>query len=118
MAPCEKKAPVTGHRHPRPYGRLFFTVACGQQHRFTLRLLGQYAAPWINDGRVSVSLARPRMDPALCRRQHVTLGFDGTRADQNVPVRSPVTAVNADGAVISSAPASRSAVYSSGKRRS
>ena len=55
-------------------------------------------------------LPAPWVDATLSGRQQVALGLDGTGADQHCQCAAPVTAVNADGAVISSAPASRSAV--------
>jgi len=77
---------VVDHRHARPYRRLFTAVAFGQQHRFALILLRQYAPPGVDNRRVAISLPWPRMHPALGGRQQITLGLDGPCANQHIPM--------------------------------
>jgi hypothetical protein len=61
----------------------------------------------------------PGCMPPWAAASMIALGFDGPGADQHMSqCAAPVTAVKAEGAVISSAPAARSSLYSSGKRRS
>ncbi|MNP25534.1 hypothetical protein D3C76_1183470 [compost metagenome] len=79
---------MTGHRHPRPDGRLFAAIAFGQQHGLALILLCQYPPPGVDNGRVPPGFPRPRMRSTLGGREHITLGFDGSRTNQHIPVCS------------------------------
>src|SRR5476649_2634365 len=81
-----EKAPVTGHRHPRPDGRLFAAIAFGQQHGLALILLRQHAPPWVDDGGMSISLSRSRMGTTLGGREYVALGLYGACAHQYIPM--------------------------------
>ena len=87
LCALREKAPVTGHRHPRPDGRLFAAIAFGQQHGLALILLCQHSPPRVDDGGMPPGFPRPRMGPTLGGREHITLSLDGPRANQHVPMR-------------------------------
>ncbi|MCY1176137.1 hypothetical protein D9M73_163980 [compost metagenome] len=78
---------MSGHRHPRPDGRLFAAVAFGQQHGLALILLCQHTPPRVDDGGMPEGFPRPRMRAALGSREHITLGLDGPRTNQHIPMR-------------------------------